>query len=751
MAEELLSPPGIVVQQTALTLPRARALAETLASGRLPYVALVDCLQHDDAGCVEEAIVFEVEVERPQQRTHDVRRHERIAVTFKPADNWYPEVAALRADFPKVPHTNLRPTEFPRSLCLYDQPWSQIALRWTPTAFIERIRFWLAETAKGTLHQDDQPLEPLLFSSGYHIILPSDYFATETEGDYQELKIALAYGGKDCRTLIAEKGQGAEVMAYLALSFVANPQMHGAIRHSPQNLRELAEFLQPAGIDLIEAIRAKLADWNKPKLLAMHVLFVIAFPLLRAGQATVESTDLWVFFTLKNVEEVGIAIGHWEKSQHGLGTPLKRDPAADGSSIPLDIISPHFDISRASAAAASGLTPDVRPMVAVGAGALGSQTLRLLAQSGFGVWCVIDEDILLPHNLARHALNRGAVGMPKAATVAISLQQIYHEEGPANFVEADILHPGDNKGKIEEQLLSAELVLDMAAAIPVSRHLAHEAPGAARRISLFLNPRGNDLVLLAEDADRMFRLDCLEMQYYRALCQTAELRNHLAPLLGSLRYARSCRDVSATIPNHSVAMHAAIGAKGIRQATQSNAAAIRIWHSDPETLDVRRFDVAPSPIHRNQIGPWTLVMDQHVQGRISELRQSKLPKETGGVLLGAYDLGRKIIYVVDTIPSPPDSEEWPTLYIRGKKGLAEQVKEITTITDSQLEYVGEWHSHPDNCACRPSDDDLKVFAWLTENMADAGLPALMAIAGQGPIVAWYLGVMLRSGGWEVGF
>src|SRR6185369_15118377 len=249
---EFLSPPGIVVQQTALTLHRPRALVETLASGRLPYVSLLDCMQHNADERVNETIVFEVEVERPQKRAHDVRRQERIAVTFKPADNWYPEVVALRADFPKVPHTNLRSSEFPRSLCLYDQPWSQIALRWTPTAFIERIRFWLAETAKGTLHQDDQPLEPLLFGSGYHIVLPSDNFQGEADGDFQELKISLAYKGKDCHTLIAEKGQGAEGLPYLALSFVADPQMHGAIRHSPQNLRELAEFLKPAGIELIE-------------------------------------------------------------------------------------------------------------------------------------------------------------------------------------------------------------------------------------------------------------------------------------------------------------------------------------------------------------------------------------------------------------------------------------------------------------------------------------------------------------------
>jgi proteasome lid subunit RPN8/RPN11 len=76
------------------------------------------------------------------------------------------------------------------------------------------------------------------------------------------------------------------------------------------------------------------------------------------------------------------------------------------------------------------------------------------------------------------------------------------------------------------------------------------------------------------------------------------------------------------------------------------------------------------------------------------------------------------------------SEEWPTVYIRGKNGLRAQVDRVTAVTGGQLEYVGEWHSHPDGCSCLPSDDDAKVFAWLTEHLADAGRPALMAIVGQ---------------------
>jgi hypothetical protein len=152
---------------------------------------------------------------------------------------------------------------------------------------------------------------------------------------------------------------------------------------------------------------------------------------------------------------------------------------------------------------------------------------------------------------------------------------------------------------------------------------------------------------------------------------------------------------------------------------------------------------------QQQIGAWKLILDEKLLDRLATLRASKLPNETGGVLIGHYDLDRKTIYVVDTIPSPPDSAEWPTLYIRGSEGLLAQVQAVSDRTGGQLEYVGEWHSHPDACATLPSDDDLLVFAWLTEHLAVAGLPALMAIIGQQGSSSWFVGEMVRTGGWAV--
>ena len=140
-------------------------------------------------------------------------------------------------------------------------------------------------------------------------------------------------------------------------------------------------------------------------------------------------------------------------------------------------------------------------------------------------------------------------------------------------------------------------------------------------------------------------------------------------------------------------------------------------------------------------GGWRIRTDKALLTKFSELRAGKLPNETGGVLIGAHDMQRHIVYLVDTIPSPPDSEEWLAVYIRGCKGLATEVREFETRTAGNLTYTGEWHSHPDGASVLPSQDDIKAFSWLSANMLSAGLPPIMMIVAQGGRTAIFIEVM----------
>ena len=150
MNSDFLDPGGETVPTHGLALPRAQALAQLAGSGALNYVRLIGCRRLPGAGgMAEEAILLDLDIERGQLVAHDIRYIERVAAVFRSDDAAAPEVLALRSDFPCVPHLNLRTQELPRCLCLYDRTWPELALRWTPAAFVERIRQWLALTAQG--------------------------------------------------------------------------------------------------------------------------------------------------------------------------------------------------------------------------------------------------------------------------------------------------------------------------------------------------------------------------------------------------------------------------------------------------------------------------------------------------------------------------------------------------------------------------------------------------------------------------
>ncbi len=749
MAELPAALAGEVVTTRVLGTPKARELARLLESDQLQYARLIDCRRAPPFDVVS----LELDVEVAQLRAYDIRPVERLAIVFDDADRFAPEVLALRADFPVVPHLNLRSWETPRSLCLFEERYRDLKRRWTAAMFVARIREWLRLTARGELHASDQPLEPLLLDNDGMLILPHDLFEA-ADGPVASVRSLTITRQRDHRgglVLVAERaeaqhGREQQAPAFVATAIICGARPHGTIRHTPRSLKELHELIAESGTDLLGHLRQQLVDWKDkaPGLLDARLILVTAFPKTRVAEMAIEVSDVWAFLTSAPVRDIGAAIGRWALHEGRVGVLLGGgDDTRHGDEVAVTLLDPVFTLSRKAAAHYNGdPEPSELHIAAVGCGALGSQVIMHAARAAFGRWVLIDNDLLLPHNLVRHALDATGVGWPKVEVLAILANGLFDGDNPMAAVVADVLEPGAETTALAEHLRAADIILDMSASVTVARHLARDVDGGGRRISLFLNPRGTDLILLAEDHGRRVPLDLLEMQYYRALVHRPELAGHLAASEGYLRYGRSCRDIGAQLPQHLAALHAAIGSSALRQAANANDATMRVWRTDATVLTVTAADIEPAATREFRLGDWTLCTDTWLLDRLAKLRAAKLPNETGGVLLGTFDLERRIAYIVDTIPSPPDSKEWPVLYIRGCEGLLARVREVMDVTAGQLHYAGEWHSHPDGYGCRPSSDDITVFTWLTAHMDAYGLPALMMIIGQDGMVAPYLGCML---------
>ncbi len=747
MSDTYLPAPGEPLPKEELSIPKALEFASTLFSGSSPFVWFIEC-RYLSQDRLAEVIVFDVEVELGQRKRYDIHRFEHIAVIFDHADTTYPEVLALRNDFPCVPHLNLREDEYPRSICLYEKPYSELKLQWTATALLDRIREWLALTAKGKLHAEDQPLEPLLIGSPWPLVIPFDIF-TKLDGNStpEPLMIHAVDGGNRRRVLIAEQERTdvnkQHSIEFIALVLEGTPQPHGIIHKQPATIAELHEFLRAASIDLLQEMRHRLQTWqrngNIEDLRNEQLIVIVALPKTRETATETETTDLWAFLCAKPIADIGEEIGIWQFHDGQLGALVPFDQKRQGNQVTVVLLNPMYSFSRESAARLNGVTnQERRNVAAIGLGALGSQVFLNLMRAGFGEWVLIDQDYLLPHNLARHGLFGSDVGYAKAEMLLWHANHTIKGTPIARAIVADVLNPGVQAAEIASAFDDADMILDTSASVAVARYLARDVTSSARRVSLFLNSSGTDVVVLGEDLQRKIPLDLLEMQYYRSLIQEPTLPKYLRQTSNQVRYAQSCRDLSSDIPQDLVALHAAIGSRALRILASDVNASIAIWQTDGTDLSTKCIRVDPSEVIEQRFDDWTLLTDQYLLDKIWQMRMEKLPNETGGVLIGSFDMQRKMVYVVDVLPSPPDSTEWPNLYIRGCKGLSERVGEVKRVTAEMLDYVGEWHSHPRNCGCSPSRDDRKAFTWLARKMSMEGFPALMMIVGDHKQYCWHL-------------
>jgi len=727
-----------VVSVTSLKIPKAKELAAILSARVLPFVELEECrlLEEPALFVGYEVIVLNVEVELGQVQINQINKYEKIAIAFDPNDAKSPEVLALREDFPVVTHLNLRDFDFPKSLCLYDSSYEDVKIFWTPTRFIERVRQWLSDTAKGTLHKEDQLLEPLFIDYLGQLVLPFEYIFKEEEKffDLQYVKP---------NTLIAdEKQEDGGKIGYLGTIVKCAPQQYGVINKQPRNLNDLNNITKKAEVDLVQTIQSRLRNLDTekhPHLREAKLMVTIIFPKKRGKEdGKVENNDVWSFLFSETIKDLGVKLGVWEISNNKVGLLLQPNKNIDEKNIKVTLFRTIYSFNRDLAAIQNGYSKENDPkIVLIGAGTLGSQMFMNVVKSGFGSWTIIDNDILLPHNLARHALPGCSVGSFKSEALAQFANITIN--GMANSIVADVLKQDDNAKEALAAISDAEIICDCSASLPVLNKLAKNKEIKGRIISMFLNPTGIGLVVFKDDDKKEFRMDHLEMQYLRQLIYEKNLNAFLSLKNTSLRYANSCRDVSSRISQEDVAIHAAICSDVLKNIYKEKDAAISVWLIDSDR-QVKKLSVPIYPTIEIKVGKWTIITDEFLLNKVKNARASKLPNETGGILIGSFNVDQNMAYIVDTVLSPPDSVEWPTVYVRGSEGLQKTVESIKDITLSGLEYVGEWHSHPDGCSSAPSDDDRAAFVQLNEYMGAEGLPAIMLIIG-GKQLAYYLGNM----------
>lgn len=732
-----------------------RLLAACLRHSAFEVVELrrLKCDEADGQGMrVVEGIVVECcDGTVPSRNSVGIKNRERLLLLHSPGLGYPHEVLALRKDFPTTPHQNhVLPGE-PASLCMYFEPWSAVERTWTAEKHLQRVLWWLRETARGTLHRSDQPIERLYFVSPYQIVLPADFNERVTKQG-EVLQLACA-GSRPSGTVLrgifdtnSAPEAGAKDPGFDCLVVQVPPALVTRVERYPTTLGSLHDqlSLQGSGLiaSLVDSVKKIVSSAGRPihNPKVQHTLLLLRVPLIRTEGATPERTDVTGFIVHRtNLAGLGIACDAAFDGRDGYayannlplwgasGTPAPTSEA--WRTLVIEPVDVRMAFTSIDARQASGIPVEGAEFkgVLAGVGALGSCMADLWCRTGWGRWTYVDDDILHAHNLVRHVARDWQLGWAKVDAVAQMAELTWPTSPRPVAISAKITDLGNTE--VKNAMAGARLLVDATTTLEVPRDLS-DRDDSPRMASTFFTPSGRDSVLLLEDTSRKVRLYSLEAQYYRAILNRDWGKAHLAGHHGTYWVGLGCRDLSGVLSQEVVQLHGSMLARYIRLLTAKPEAQLRVWSLDDETgaLNCEVIPVADSK--ETTVSEWRVVWDEGLAEKLKSIRAESLPNETGGVILGYVDQKRRALHIVEVLSAPIDSVASQVGFTRGAAGVQEAIEQAATRTANIVGYLGEWHSHPRHSTAVPSAMDGELLAYLAETLGRDGVPALMVIVGE---------------------
>lgn len=686
-----------------------------------------------------EIFIVEIEChEIPPQNPFGLLFKERVALKVPKNELELVDVVALRRSFPKLIHRNGTPQNSPISLCLYFEPIASIRRTWTAENFLRRIQWWIEKSSTGSLHPSDQPLEQFFYKSFLELVLPwnFDELVIEKAKFHVFSKGTRSNGTQTCFIEPLKTGSDKKDSLIDLIQITAPTTIHGQIEYLPSCLFELVEILKERRIDLLfmlrEEIRSRVKEdgESESKNERLTVVF-LRIPISREENLEPEKIKNYAFASKIGIFDIGLKIDalifnnkKYFSSAGILGE--KQLDYGDLKKINLDCMDVLYCNRQEDFRAHSGTRNKGPKASIVGVGALGSSLIDLWARSGWGTWTAIDNDHIKPHNISRHTANHSMIGENKAEVVSFLYNCITNEANPLKSLATDATD--FSRPELKNCLTTSELVIDCSTTLEYPRAISSQDE-LPRHFSVFMNPQGSDAVFLGEDSKRKIRLRSLEAQYYRAVINESWGENHLTGNKNSFWSGASCRDISVVLPYSSIVNASSILSEQIPKAFEEESAKIAVWSRNRNTSETVFHEVVTYPEKIFPFKSFTLSIDQGLIDHLSSMRKLKLPNETGGILLGYYDLSLNVVVIVSALNAPIDSDESATNFSRGTSDLLEQVESASKRTAGIVQYIGEWHSHPNSFSTEPSNDDLRQLAFLADEMSRDGLPAVQLIVG----------------------
>ncbi len=372
-----------------------------------------------------------------------------------------------------------------------------------------------------------------------------------------------------------------------------------------------------------------------------------------------------------------------------------------------------------------------------GAGALGSNLVDHAARSGVEKMKVVDQDIFLPHNTARHIGNVYTVGVEKAELSAKYADAV-NRDISVTSARVDVLSLTDKE--FADEIEEHSSVIDATANPQVRIRLSKSGIPKRQLFRSEIFNQGRLGVTMATQTDSPITLNFLHhwlisqsstiqnVKDWISYEATGNFRDH------ELLLGFGCQSFTTKLPNYKLSVHASAAYAAIRSHVSTSNA--------PPAVYLNEIDEAGLPRGTNILLPgevvvfhdaadtdgWRVIVPQNVLEKMHAMRAQKAPDETGGYLYGAISEDNSELYVLFISTEPPGTKGSPTHLALGICGRTGEERAFLRRTGRRLPPIGTWHSHPSG-APAASKTDWKTLDRFLETDAAHAMPTFMLISG----------------------
>lgn len=734
--------PGLHLKPQDVANKRLRALIDRLSAA--PDDAEMICIIR--FGEDVEGVVADLQTAVAQRPAYPICKSERLLIAF--AGEAHPVVVPLRVGFPLLKHMYPLPDDSPIpakfAICLDDRLWEDARSDYSAAELLRRILGWFERASSGQMDDELQVPEPAFYPAPSTIILPANksdrliptienigiepFFITGSPGD----RFLVAEWPEDAR----DAGEGVEWVPFISIFLGMKTHHDGIMMAWPSSLGHLNRIWGEPGTlyraigEMLDARGQSLTGEERNQFFRSRLIISLLIDDESRGQQAL-SFDLYDINIGEICEYIGLGFYDSEGCSGGgiFTTAIVRQPINNERLdrvrlAPANLMAP---FSASTARRLLGTNSVANTAVIFGVGAIGSNVVEMLArEGGWSDLVLVDDDVLLPHNLARHTLSSPEIGMPKVEALKNAVQAITPDLPILPLREKICADPPSEE--LARAVAKADLLLDFTASVGASRRIV-DVGSSARRASAFFNPAGDAVTVLVEDRSRQIDLGMLEALHYAFCARTEGLQGLFSAPAVRTAISATCRDITSRIPASRAAMLSASAVETLRTGLADDGAFIHVARSNSDG-GLRTYSYRPEGGVRSasRFG-WQVRLPDDVLLSMERSKVEEAPTETGGCLMGVIDHARKRIEIASIIPAPPDSVRSATSFERGIEGLVEQVEEIEVHTMGTLTYVGEWHTHPPCVGSFPSRVDRSTLADLARDRHDEERPAVMVIIG----------------------